>query len=227
MPRVFGFGPFDAGFAQWIGWSIRAGFLAIGREIGYLTRRAGTASSIERSAWMYRCVVSCLLVAGGWALLSLSGVRTDHPIAFIVAWATVFLLPKPTPRLPLFVARILAATFTITNLAALYDLAKAAYPKVLEPYGNIVGLCGIAIWIALSIWALASFRHPRRTAAVETNRQNASATTDFAGSLNMPSEATEEAFRAASITPAGRPVLQLIRGGRDSERVSRTPDGAE
>ncbi|MCZ2075725.1 MAG: hypothetical protein LC130_12095 [Bryobacterales bacterium] len=227
MPRVFDYGPFDAGLARWIGWSIRSGFLAIGREIGYLAHRASSASGTDRSAWMYRCIVSCLLIAGQWALLSLSGVRTDHPIAFIVAWATVFLLPKPTPRLPLFVARALAATFTITNLAALYDLAKASYPKVVGPYGNIAGLCGIAIWIALSIWALASFRHPRRSTAVETNRQNANATADAAGSLNTPSEATGDAFPPTGITPTRRPVLQLIRGGRDSERVSTTPDIAE
>jgi hypothetical protein len=226
MPRVFGFGPFYAGFAQWIGLSIRAGFLGIGREIDHLARRARAASGAERSAWVYRCIASCLLIVGQGAILSLAGVRTDHPLTFITAWATIFLLPKPTPRIPLAVARALAMVFTMTNLAAFYDLANAEYPSVVEPYGSIAGWCGIAIWIALSIWVLTSFRDPGRAATVVSNGQTAS-TADFSRPSDTFGNASEEVDRIADIEPAGRPNLQLIRGGRDLGKLMKVPDDAE
>ena len=227
MPRVFGFGPFDAGFAQWIGLCIRAGFLGIGREADHLARRARAASRAERSAWVYRCIASCLLIVGQGAILSLAGVRTDHPLTLIVAWATIFLLPKPTPRIPLVVARALAMVFTMTNLAAFYDLAKAKYPSVVEPYGSVAGWCGIAIWIALSIWVLVSLRDPGRAAAVANSGQSASATTDFSRPSDTFRNASEDVDRIADIEPAGRPNLQLIRGGRDSMKLLKVPDDAE
>lgn len=227
MPRVFGFGPFDAGFAQWIGLSVRAGFLGIGREVDHLAHRARAASRTERSAWAYRCIASCLLIVGQGAILSLAGVRTDHPLTLIVAWATIFLLPKPTPRIPLVIARALAMVFTMTNLAAFYDLAKAKYPSVVEPYGSVAGWGGIAIWIALSIWILASFRDPGRAATVASSGQFASATTDFSRPSDTFRNVSEDVDRIADIEPAGRPNLQLIRGGRDSMKLLKVPDDAD
>jgi len=227
MPRVFGFGPFDAGLAQWIGWSIRTGFLGLGREVDHLARRARAASRAERSAWVYRCITSCLLIVGQGAILSLAGVRTDHPLTLVIAWATIFLLPKPTPRIPLAVARALAMVFTMTNLAAFYDLAKAKYPSAVEPYGSIAGWCGIAIWIALSIWVLVSFRDPGRAATVASNGQTANVAPDFSHPSDTFTTAGEDVDRIADAEPAGRPNLQLIRGGRDLGKLMKVPDDAE
>lgn len=214
MPRVFGFGPFDAGFAQWIGLSIRAGFLGIGREADHFVRQAKAASRAERSAWIYRCIASCLLIVGQGAILSLAGVRTDHPLTLIVAWATIFLLPKPTPRIPLVVARALAMVFTMTNLAAFYDLAKAKYPSVVEPYGSIAGWCGIAVWIALSIWVLASFRRRRQEASTEQSGSLITGVSEVSEDLRNASDGNDY---AADGKLADRPNLVLIRGGRDSQ----------
>lgn len=227
MPRVFGFGPFDAGLAQWIGLSIRAGFIGIGREADHLVRQAKAASRSERSAWVYRCIASCLLIVGQGAVYSLSGVRADHPLMLISAWATIFLLPRPTPRVPLAVARVLAMGFTMTNLAALYDLAKAEFPTAVEPYGNVAGWCGIAIWIALSIWVLASFRDPGRAATVATNGHTASVTPDSSHPSDTFRTAGEDLDRIAEVEPVGRPNLQLIRGGRDLGKLMKVPDDAE
>jgi hypothetical protein len=213
MPRLFGFGPFDAGFAQWIGWSIRAGFLGIGREIDHLARRARAASGAERSAWVYRCTASCLLIVGQGAILSLAGVRTDHPLTLVTAWATIFLLPKPTPRIPLVVARALAMVFTMTNLAAFYDLAKAKYPSVVDPYGSIAGWCGIAIWIALSLWVLSSFRRRDQ----ERTERSASVMTDVSGVSDESRDAADANDYTPGVNSADRPNLVLIRGGRDSQ----------
>jgi hypothetical protein len=213
MPRVFGFGPFDAGFAQWIGLSIRAGFIGIGREADHLVRQAKAASRAERSAWVYRCIASCLLIVGQGAILSLAGVRTDHPLTLIVAWATIFLLPKPTPRIPLVVARALAMVFTMTNLAAFYDLAKAKYPSTVEPYGSIAGWCGMAIWIALSLWVLSSLRRRDQ----ERTERSASVMTDVSGVSDEFRDASDANDYTPGVNSADRPNLVLIRGGRDSQ----------
>jgi hypothetical protein len=62
MPGIFGSGPPTAGLATLIGWYLRAGADSIGREVDYLARRARTSTDRERSAWLFRCVVSCILV---------------------------------------------------------------------------------------------------------------------------------------------------------------------
>jgi hypothetical protein len=144
-------------FARWIGERLGASVAGVAGETEYLAQRARTASPAERSAWLFRCTISCLIVAGEWILLALLHLRSDHPLALLVVWVAVLLLPKPTPRIPLVLARILAVVFTMTNLAALYDSAKAKIPG-LDAYSAIVGFCGFAIWIALSAWALLGVR---------------------------------------------------------------------
>jgi hypothetical protein len=162
MPRIFWFEASILSLARWIGWSARAGVDCLGKEADHLADQSRTASASEKSAWVFRCVVSCVVIACEWAILSLFGVRADSPITLVVAWAAIVLLPKPTPRIPLVVARILAVVFTMANLAAFYDLAKGKYPTVLAAFGTMAGVSGVAIWISLSIWVLFALRSPAR-----------------------------------------------------------------
>ena len=164
MPRIFWFEASILSLARWIGWSARAGVDRLGKEADHLADQARTASDTEKSAWVFRCIVSFVLIACEWVLLSFFGVRADSPITLVVAWATILLLPKPTPRIPLVVARILAVVFTMANLAAFYDLAKGKYPALLAPFSSIAGASGVAIWIGLSIWVLFALRSPAREA---------------------------------------------------------------
>jgi hypothetical protein len=150
-------------FARWVGERLGAGVAGIAGEAGYLAQRTRSASPPERSAWLFRCTVSCVILAGEGLLLTILGVRTDHPLTLVIAWTAILLLPKPTPRVPLLVARILAVIFTMTNLAALYDLAKAKLPS-LQAHDAIIGFCGFVIWIALSLWALSTIRSSRARA---------------------------------------------------------------
>ena len=138
--------------ARRIGECLGIGLARISGEGDYLTQRTRTASAAERSAWLFRCTVSCLIVIGECVLLMLFKVRADHPLTLVVAWAATLLMPKPTPRVPLIIARILAVVFTMTNLAALYDLTKSKLPAF-QSYGAVIGFCGFVVWIAFSIWA--------------------------------------------------------------------------
>jgi hypothetical protein len=156
-------------FARWVGERLGVGLAGIAGETGYLAQRTRTASPSERSAWLFRCIVSCIILAGEGLVLTLFGVRTDHPLTLVIAWTAIFLLSKPTPRVPLLIARMLAVIFTMTNLAALYDLAKAKL-LALQAYGAIFGFCGFVIWIALSLWALSALRSTRTRARMVSNR---------------------------------------------------------
>ena len=68
MARYFGSGPHES-LAHWIGWRIGAGVASVGREVDYLTQRAKTSSERERSAWLFRCAVSCALVISEYLFL--------------------------------------------------------------------------------------------------------------------------------------------------------------
>ena len=199
MPRFFGSGPSNAGLAQWIGWFLRAGVTGIGREVDYIAHRARTSSEREKSAWVFRCVASCLLIAGEWALLTLAGIRADNPIALLIAWATIFLLPKPTPRIPLLVARILAVIFTMASLAAFYDLAKGKYPTAFAPYSAVAAFLGFAIWIVLSIWALMGLRSEARAHATASSGQTSPMTANSPKWSNIPKKSFRDVGGAVGV----------------------------
>jgi hypothetical protein len=107
MPRYFGSGP-SASLAHWIGWRIGAGVASVGREVDYLTQRAKTSSERERSAWLFRCAVSCALVVGEYFFLYVFLARRDNLVALGSSWLVLLLFPRPTPRIPLFAGRCLA-----------------------------------------------------------------------------------------------------------------------
>jgi hypothetical protein len=144
-------------FARRVGECLGTGLARIAGEADYLVQRTRTASPPERAAWPVRCAIAGLIVGGECILLGLLRIRSGSPLALIVAWGAIVLLPKPTPRIPLVVARMLAMVFTLTSFARLYDLTKAKFPAV-QNYGAVIGFCGFLVWIALFLWALSGFR---------------------------------------------------------------------
>src|SRR5689334_9694604 len=113
MPH-FGFTSFWSWLAYRVGSLARVGVTGILAEFRHITQRTRISSRVEKSAWMVRSVTSCVLVgAEGWLclyLLPLGIVQTA--IASTISWAVLFILPKPTPRLPLFGARLIIAGTT-------------------------------------------------------------------------------------------------------------------
>ncbi len=130
MPRFFAPGPSSASLAHWIGWRLGAGVASIGREVDYLTQRAKTASERERSAWLFRCIVSCALVIAEYFFLYVILSRRDTLLALGSAWLVLLLLPRPTPRIPLFAGRCLAFVVTIANASVGLDWLGRALPAI-------------------------------------------------------------------------------------------------
>jgi hypothetical protein len=156
MPFLFGLDRVPYQIGVWLGSAARSAT----DEAQYLKHRAGSATERERSSWIKRCVLSCLLVAGETVLVINIGAIVGSPVNLVIAWTTVALLPKPTPRLPLFYARWLAMIFTVANMGSSYHWLKTRFPAVVEPWGEIVGILGFFVWIGLCVWAVLAFRRP-------------------------------------------------------------------
>jgi hypothetical protein len=156
MPFLFGLDRVPYQIGLWLGSAARSAT----DEAQYLKHRAGSATERERSSWIRRCVLSCLLVAGETVLLINIGTIVGSPATLVIGWATVLLLPRPTPRLPLFYARWLAMIFTVANMGSSYHWLKTRFPAAVEPWGEIVGILGFFVWIGLCVWAFLAFRRP-------------------------------------------------------------------
>ena len=113
MPH-FGFTSPWSQLSYRVGWLFGAGLTGLVTEFRHLSERSIVSSRAEKSGWVFRSVTSCVLVgAEGWLclrLLSLGIVQTT--MASAISWAVLFVLPKPTPRLPLFGARLIIAGTT-------------------------------------------------------------------------------------------------------------------
>ncbi|MBK7926026.1 MAG: hypothetical protein IPJ98_00615 [Bryobacterales bacterium] len=88
------------------------------------------------------------------------GTIVGSPMTLVIGWTTVLLLPKPTPRLPLFYARWLAMIFTVANMGSSFHWLNTWFPAAVEPWGEIVGILGFFVWIGLCVWAFLAFRRP-------------------------------------------------------------------
>jgi transitional endoplasmic reticulum ATPase len=157
MPHAFGSGPSHAGLATWIGWYLRAGADSIGREVNGIARRAKTSSGNERSAWLYRGIVSCALVAGEILVLYWLSLRPDSVATLVTSWCVLLVLPKPTPRIPLFAARWIALIALLLNLNVLFDVIKSAVPGAKGWDGAFTMLWWVctamlAIWAFRALW---------------------------------------------------------------------------
>lgn len=160
MPGIFGSGPPNAGLATWIGWHLRAGADSIGREVDNLARRAKTSSETERSAWLFRWVVSSAMVLGECLALNWLSFRPDSIAALITSWSVLVLLPKPTPRIPLFVGRWVALVALVLNL----NVAFAAVKRILPAARTWDGVFTVAWWACIGVLVFWAFRAlwPRR-----------------------------------------------------------------
>src|SRR5215831_17691458 len=107
MPVSYGSRPQSLNPIYWIGWAIGAGAARVARQIRLSRHRNSTAYGSERATWVWRAVIATLLVAAAWLLIEQRSIRQNTVLALSIAWVTVALLPKPTPRIPLLMARLL------------------------------------------------------------------------------------------------------------------------
>jgi len=218
MPRFFGPGP-PASLAHWIGWRVGAGVASVGREVDYLTQRAKTSSQPERSAWLFRCIVSCSLVIAEYFFLYAVLSRRDNLLALGSSWLVLLLLPKPIPRVPLFVGRCLAFVTTIANSAVAFDWLGKTWP----PLQTWDGVLWFVLMGGLLVWAFMAFRPraPRSAEASSTGSaqvQGVAAThwsnvptvrfSDVGGAARIKDE-----IRAVAGTRFGKSARGVIRNG--------------
>ena len=161
MPRAVGSESGNGGLAYWVGQRLRRGVGALGAEADYLYARSRNASADERSAWLWRATFGTAIVIGEYLFLYRILNRRDNPVALGVSWAMLFLLPRPTPRLVLLVARLLVFVTSTTALSSALNTVAEAIPG-LRPWNDLIWFLGMA---ALMIWALSSLRVRRRPVA--------------------------------------------------------------
>jgi transitional endoplasmic reticulum ATPase len=206
MPRYFGSGP-SASLAHWIGWRVGAGVASIGREIDYLTKRAKTSSERERSAWLFRCAVSCALVIGEYLFLYVFLPRRDNLVALGSSWLVLLLFPRPTPRIPLFAGRCLAFVTTIANASAGLDWLAKTWPSF-QAWNGIVWFVlmgGLLVWSFMALRPRAPFGAEASSSRTETAHSTAS--TNWA---NVPSVRFADVGGAARI----KDEVRAIAGNR-------------
>ena len=164
MPRFFWSAPPYVTVASWLGWHLGSGIRSVAREGDYLAHRASTSPQTEKSAWLLRLIVSCGLVAGQVLLLNWLSFGLNTIPTLLTSWCVLILLPRPTPRVPLFAGRLIAGLALLLNL----NVAHGAMKGVLPALNRWDGWIAIMWWLlagALVVWAFKAFwPHRHRTA---------------------------------------------------------------
>ena len=212
MPASYGSRPWSLNPFYWIEWVIAGGVAFVSRELQYLWHRTNAASGSEKAAWIWRCLVSCALVAGEWVLLERTSLRRNVPVAFIVVWVTLLLLPNPTPRIPLLIARLLAVVATIAGIGAFDTWAKSRFRTALAGWSAILELCYAALWLGLGIWAVLALR-PHRGRSTKSASAEAQAARNERWS-NVPKTTFADFGGSARV----KEEVQLIAENRFSKR---------
>ncbi|MCW5979576.1 MAG: ATP-binding protein [Bryobacteraceae bacterium] len=174
-------------FVHRIGWLIGAAVAKVTHEVRFLAWRARQSSTPEKTAWLYRCLVACALVGGEWWLLATLSSRPDTALTVGIAWLTLFILPKPTPRVPLCAARTLAVVATSLGAIRIGDWIADRYGNLSPWDGVFAFLWFIAFGSALLFWAFATlFRRPKVAAAAGTSSQGGVENVNARRWSNMP-----------------------------------------
>jgi len=164
MPQ-FGFMSPWSWLSYRVGGLFGAGVARAGHEARYLTNKAKTASAVERSAWLYRCVISCALIGAEIFIARLFfDSRLDHALSLPLAVAVLVALPRPRVRWPLLTARAFVLVTLLAILERLHLWALKSYPSAVRPWEQVYSVGSILLMLGLWIWVLFALR--RRSRAV-------------------------------------------------------------
>lgn len=178
MPHTVGSDSATWGPAHWLGRFLRGGVDAVGAEAKFLQSRMRGVSAEERTAWVQRFLIGSLIVVCEYYFLYRILDRRDSAVAFMTSWVSLFLLPRPVPRLVLLAGRSFAFVTTIAVLSLGLDKAALAMPAI----STWNALIWFAAMCALLVWTLASLR-PR--GSIVANPQPSS-TVPVAVEANVP-----------------------------------------
>lgn len=159
-------GPEQSGpnLAHWIGRWIGTGARSAADEISFLSQRSRQVSASQRADWIRPVLVSTLVLLGMWFVVTALIPSLGSFLKCGAAWVLIAILPRPTPRLILFAARMLAMITTLFVIGDIAEYLKGPLPEV----SRMIGLCGLVAWVGLGIWAFLAFRSspPRATVSV-------------------------------------------------------------
>ena len=162
MPHTVGSDSATWGPAHWLGRFLRSGVDAVGAEVEFLHSRVRGASAEERTAWVQRFLIGSLIVVCEYYFLYRILDRRDSAVAFMTSWVSLFLLPRPVPRLVLLAGRSFAFVTTIAVLSVGLDKAALAIPTI----GTWNGLIWFAAMSILLVWTLAALRPRGRAVGI-------------------------------------------------------------
>jgi transitional endoplasmic reticulum ATPase len=199
MPGFLRSEPSSASLFEQTGWYLRSRVDSVGRELDYLARRVKISSAAEKSAWWFRCVVSCALVAGECLIFSWLSFPINSLPTLVISWFVLFLLPKPTPRIPLFAGRWVALIALLFNL----DVAFAAVGEVVPATRTWDGAFAMLWWVIAAVLVFWAFRALRSQ-----------------GSNVASAQATASAVQAAEERWSNIPAVRFVDFG-GSERAKQ------
>ena len=171
MPSSFGSKPPRLNPFSWTGYWIGAGVAYLGGEVKYLGHRARVSSGDEKSAWLVRCLVSCGLVAADWLFMTWT-VQLDTASALAVSLVVLAILPKPTPRIPLAAARLIAAGTVSGCIRRGMKWLLASFPLI-DGWTVPMQLLWFVTFMGLVFWAFASLFRSNKPATASAGQSNA------------------------------------------------------
>jgi transitional endoplasmic reticulum ATPase len=184
---------------------LRGGVDAAGAEAEFLQSRMRGASAEERTAWVKRVLIGSLIVVCAYYFLYQILDRRDSAVAFMTSWVSLFLLPRPVPRLILLAGRYFAFVTTITVLSMGLDKAALAMPVI----SNWNGLIWFAAMSVLLVWTLAALRPRGRIVAI----LQPSSTVPVAVQANVPKVRHQDVGGAGS----AKREISLVASNRFQE----------
>ena len=201
MPQFVFTGPWSW-LSYKLGWLLGAGATTAAREARYLTDRTQHSTVPERTAWLYRCVISCALVGAEFLAARLFfDSRLDHVLSLPLAIGVLLVLPRPHVRWPLMVARAIAVVTLLAILERAHRWGVGAYPTAVRPWDSAYSIASILLMFGLWAWVLFALRPRSTIAAVVASGQQRDTNTsarwsnvpqikmqDVGGALNAKTE---------------------------------------
>ena len=159
-----------------VGWLFGTGLTKVAHEAHYLTERTKTASALERSAWLYRCVISFALVGAEFVVARLFfDSRLDHVFSLPLAVGVLLVLPRPHVRWPLLIARAFVLVTLLAVLERVHVWSLESYSETVRSWDSVYSLGSLVLMFGLWIWVLFALRPRATTAAVVAGGQQGGA----------------------------------------------------
>jgi transitional endoplasmic reticulum ATPase len=224
MPH-FGFTSPRSWLSYRVGWVFGVGLTKVGREARFLVDRTKTASALERSAWLYRCVISFALVGAEFVAARLFfDSRLDHVLSLPLAFGVLLVLPRPHVRWPLLIARAFVLVTVLAMLERAHVWSLKIYPETIRSWDSVYSLGSLVLMLGLWIWVLFALKPRATTAAVVAGAQQGEPTVakTIARWSNIPQVKMQDAGGSAR---AKAEILSIARNRLTKRRSSVVQNG--